>query len=230
MKDQELQAGGNDPKPKPQPAGNPVEDANNWNNNLGDTIGSFCQAIVQADGQSKDAYTARILNLLKVPNAQFVADCSLVGQKDPLQVRIDTPVISITKVDPILISEAEIEMEMNVSSSVSDESTQDVNAAGSGSASVGWGPFKASIQVSASMASSSKHQRQSDFRSRTQCKVKMIQGDTPEGLSLIMESIHGFVATATQMNKQIVEASLATLIKDAEANSGKPVPAPNAGS
>lgn len=205
---------------------NPVDDANNWNNNLGSTIGSFVTAIVQADGDAKDAYTARVLNLLKVPNAEFVADVSLVGQKDPLQVRIDTPVISITRVDPILIDTAEIEMEMNVASSVSDESTQDVKASGSGSASVGWGPFKASISVSASMASSASHQRKSDFRSRTQCKVLMSQGETPEGLALIMESIHNFVSTATQMNKQIVEASLPDVIKDAQANS-KPVPEPN---
>ena len=204
----------------------PVDDANNWNNNLGSTIGSFVTAIVQADGDAKDAYTARVLNLLKVPNAEFVADVSLVGQKDPLQVRIDTPVISITRVDPILIDTATIEMEMNVASSVSDESQNDVKAEGSGSASVGWGPFKASISVSASMASSSSHQRKSDFRSRTQCKVEMSQGETPEGLALIMESVHSFVNTATQINKQIVEASLPAAIKDAQENS-KPVPPPS---
>ncbi|MYA99316.1 MAG: DUF2589 domain-containing protein [Acidimicrobiaceae bacterium] len=210
----------------PPPTDNPVDDANNWNNNLGSTIGGFCQAIVQADGQAKDAAMARILNLLKVPNAQFIADASMVGQKDPLQIRIDTPVISLTRTDAVIIEEATIEMEMNVSSSVADASTQDVKGEGSGSASVGWGPFKASIQVSASMASHSEHQRKSDFRSRTHCAVKMVQGEPAEGLSLIMESVNKFVNTATEINKQIVEAQLSAVLKDAQDNS-KTVPPPN---
>lgn len=201
----------------------PVDDSVNWNNNLGSTIGAFCQAVVQADGQSKDAYVARLLNLLKVPNADFVADASLIGQKNPLQLRIDTPIISISKTDPILIDTATISLDMAVSSSTQDLTQSSAKAEGSGSASVGWGPFKAQISVSAAMSTSAEHKRQSDYRSRTQCEVKMSQGQPAEGLSLIMESVYKFISTACRINEQIVEAQVGQIVQDAQANS-KPVP------
>ena len=221
MKD--LRAGGNPPT---NPPTDPVDDANNWNNNLGSTIGGFCTAIVQADGQAKDAAMARILRLLEVENAKFIADASLVGESTPLQVRIDAPVIALTRTDAVIIEEANIEMEMNVASSVTDESNSSVQGKGEGSASVGWGPFKAQISVSASMASQSSHQRKSDFRSRTKCSVKMVQGEPAEGLSLIMESVNKFVETATELNKQVVLAQLPSVIKDAQGTKTVPVPTP----
>lgn len=217
MSNEELKAGGSSTTPT-----NPVDDANNWNNNLGSTIGGFCTAIVQADAQAKDAAMARILKLLELPNAKFVADASLVGESDPLQVRIDAPVVALTRTDAVIIEEATIEMEMNVSSSVVDESTNETKGSGSGSASVGWGPFKAQIQVSASMASQSSHQRKSDFRSRTKCAVKMVQGEPSEGLSLIMETVNKFVDTASELNKQVVLAQLPALIKEAEGTKNVP--------
>jgi len=169
-KSPKVEAGGAAP-----PATDPVQDAANWNNNLGSTVGAFVTALVQADGEAKDAHTARVLNLLRVPNAKFVADASLVGSSEPMQVSIDAPVIALTNIQPILIQGATIEMDMNVSSSVTDAQEQAVEASGSGSASVGWGPFKAQIQVSASMASKSSHTRASDFRSKTHASVTMVQ-------------------------------------------------------
>ena len=207
----------------PPPTDNPVNDAQNWNNNLGSTIGGFVTALVQADGEAKDAYTARVLNLLKVPNAEFVADCSVIGQKAPLQVRIDAPVIAITRTEPILIDAASIEMEMNVASSVNDSSQTDTEAKGSGSASVGWGPFKAQISVSASMACKSEHTRSSDFRSRTTCKVSMVQGEAPEGLSLIMKSVHKFIDTTVKINEAIIDAQIASTVKEATTDASKNV-------
>ena len=217
-----LKAGGDTPNTP-----DPIAAAQNWNNNLGATIGGFVGALVQADGQSKDAYTARVLNLLKLENADFVANVSLVGQKEPLQVRMNVPVISITNVEPILVDDASIEMDMNVDTSINDSKATDTSLAGQGSATVGWGPIKATISVTASMASKSSHKRSSDFRSSTTCKVTVKQGDAPEGLNLVMESINKFVDTATKINEQIVDASLPKVLEDAQANAASIVPAPN---
>lgn len=207
----------------------PVAQAQNWNDNLGSVIGGFCAAVVKADGDAKDAHTARMLQLLDVPNPNFHADASVIGQKDPLQLNINAPAISLTKIEPILIDTASLYMDMNVSSTIKSQDESKAELSGKGGAKVGWGPFSANIAVSGSMTSSSKNTRESDFRSKTRVEVAFKQGDVPEGLALIMESVNKFVGTAIDINQQIVAASLgnvAAQVQDAPEPEPKPEPAP----
>lgn len=201
----------NPPKPPVQAGGDPPapeQSAADFNNNLGDTIGGFCTAVVEADSLAKDAQTARILSLLKRPNAQFVADVSVIGSEEPLQVRIDTPVIAITNIQPIEITTAELELDMTVETAINDASETKGNVEGKGEASIGIGPFSAKVSVSASASYSSAKSRKSDYRARTNVKVQFAQGTPAEGLSLIMQSVNRFVDVGTAINKQIVEAQL----------------------
>ena len=213
-----------------------------YNDNIGQVVGRFCTAIVEADSASKDAHVARVLNLLKQPNAEFIAQTSIIGVKDPLQTRIEVPVLSIVAANPIVIEEANLTLDMSVSASTSDTTNVASKTSVKASGKVGWGPFSLGVSIQADVSVAKESKRESDYRSTTHADVKMVQGDTPEGLSLILDSINKSVTSGLKINEAIIQAKVGS-ISDAAAgtddvpaidgtdDSGgdKPAPAPAGG-
>lgn len=196
-----------------------------YNDNLGQTVGRFCTAIVEADSAAKDAYVLRMLELLKQPNADFEASTTIIGQKQPLTTDISVPVIAIAQANPIAINHVQLDMDMTVSASQTDTTNEALKAEGSGSAKVGVGPFSVGIQVSASMSVSKESKRQSDYRSHTHATVQMEQAAPPEGLSLIVDALNKNVAYGLEINEAIVKAALPGIAATA-ATKEIPPPAP----
>ena len=79
------------------------------------------------------------------------------------------------------IGESTFRLHMSVSAHQSSEFSLDADAGGKGSASVGFGPFKASVEVSAHMSTHKENKRSSDYSSTMDLEIKMVQLDPPEG-------------------------------------------------
>ena len=201
-----------------------------YNDNLGQVIGRFCTAIVEADAEAKDAHVKRVLALLKLPNAHFIADTSVIGVKQPLQTRVSVPVLSIVKANPIEIDQANLSLDMNVSASTSD--TLDVASKTSveGSGRVGWGPFSIGIKIRADVSVAKESKRQSDYRSTTHADVTMKQGAPPEGLSLIIDSLNKTTTKALEINQTIIQAKFGDTASAAAATDDVPAIASGGGS
>ena len=86
-----------------------------YNDNIGQVVGRFCTAIVEADALSKDAYARRMLELVKAPSAEFQAESSsIIGMEQSLVTTIKTPMMTIMDNRPIVIDEAKLELDMTV--------------------------------------------------------------------------------------------------------------------
>ena len=185
-----------------------------YNDNLGQVIGRFCTAIVEADSAAKDAHTRRVLGLVKAGNVEFVAQTSLIGSDTPMQTRVSVPVMSVTDMKPAEIKEATLDLDMTVSMSDVDTYHDSFKAGGKGTGKVGWGPFSVSIQVSAQMSSGKEQKRSSDYRSHTHAHVEMGQGDTPEGLSLIIDALNQNTSKTLELNQAIVQARMSQIAQE----------------
>ena len=200
---------------------------NQYNDNIGLIVGRFATAIVEADSAAKDAYTKRVLSLVKEPNAEFVAETTLIGSKQPLQTQVSVPVLAITDSKPIQVDQAVLDLDMNVSAHQEDTFNIAGSASVEGSGRVGWGPFSVGVKITGSMSTSKEQKRSSDYRSTTHAHVEMGQGATPEGLSLIIDSLNKTTARALELNQAIIEAKLPAAA-EAAAKAGD-APSPSGG-
>lgn len=195
-----------------------------YNDNLGLVIGRFCTAIVEADSEAKDAYTKRVLALVKAGNVDFVADTTIIGSKSPLQTRVSVPTLSVTDAKPIEISTATLDLDMTVDAHRSDVTSEQAKAGGSGEAKIGYGPFSVGIKVTASMSVSNEHKRTSDYRSHTHAHVEMGQAETPEGISLILDSLNKSTSKALEINQAIIQAKIDAVAGEAVKSGDAPKP------
>lgn len=195
-----------------------------YNDNLGQVVGRFCTAIVEADSEAKDAHTKRVLSLLKLPNAEFVADTSVIGSKKPLQTRVSVPVMSVTDVKPIEISNATLTLDMSVSATTSDTTNIASKSSMEASGKVGYGPFSLGVKISADVSVAKESKRESDYRSTTHAEVTMNQGKTPEGLMLILDSLNKTTSKALEINQAIIQAKYGDAASDAAATDDAPSP------
>ena len=189
----------------------------NYNDNLGQVVGRYATAIVEADSEAKDAHARRVLALAKAPNAEFSAKTSLIGFEEALETKISVPAMAVTDVRPIVVEEATLELDMTVSASQESESRLDSKTSASGSAKVGWGPFSVSMKMSADVSVGKTNKRKSDYRSHTNAKLTMRQGEVPEGLSLIMDSLNQTTAKGLQINQELIGRKAQALGAAAEA-------------
>ena len=187
-----------------------------YNNGLGQVIAGFCTAIVDADSAAKDAHTNRVVALLDRPNAEFLAQTSLIGVDQPLQTRVSVPALAITQANPIQIEEANLSLDMTVNASQEDTTKINSKVGSEASVRAGWGPVSAGVKITAEVSVGKETKRASDYRSTTHADVKMTQAPTPEGLMLILDSMNKTTAKGLEINQQIIEAKLASLLEQAK--------------
>ena len=178
----------------------------NYNDNLGQVVGRFCTAIVEADAEAKDAHTKRVLQLVDKPNAQFLAESNLIGISEKLQTKVSVPVISIVQSNPIEIESAKLTLDMNVSASTTDTLNVGSESKVEGSGKIGWGPFSIGVKITADVSVAKETKRQSDYRSTTHAEVTMVQGKIPEGLSLIIDSLNKTTTKALEINQALIQS------------------------
>ena len=177
----------------------------NFNDSLGPTMGKFAVAMVQADSLSKDAGLHRAMQLAGMDNVEFNTKTSLIGLDQPLETRMSVPPIAIVKSNPLEIQEANMSMDMTVSASQESSSSlkSDTEVKGSGSANFGF--FKVGVSMKAAVSVAKESKRKSDYRATTHADLKMVQGDTPEGLARIIDAITETVSEGLAMNKVLIE-------------------------
>ena len=184
-----------------------------FNSGLGETMGSFAIAAVEADSAAKDATIERYINLLERGNVDFKTDTTLVGMDEKLEVGLSVPVISVAPIEPIVVDEAEIKMSMTVSAhqEQSDsrrkqkDTDQDIEVALRAKI----GPFSASVKsrtrIKASLATSSDKKRSSDYSATTDARMLLKQGPPPEGLMKVMDAITSVTAKSVEINERLIE-------------------------
>ena len=176
-----------------------------FNKSLGGVVAGFAAAIVDADSRAKDAHVDRIAKVLDAENVQFKASVSLIGREEKLETTIDVPRIAVTKVNPIEIDNAELKMSMSVSASQESESNIASKTSVGGSGKVGWGPVSFGVKFNAEVSVSKTEKRKSDYRSTTDASMTMRQGEAPEGLSVIIDTISETVRAGLEINKGLMQ-------------------------
>ncbi|MDP2713862.1 DUF2589 domain-containing protein [Rheinheimera sp.] len=138
----------------------------------------------------------------KTRNADFSFTRHVVTGKDALgndimdeqRVALEVPVLAIVNVPALMVDQVDITFDMEVRSSEASTETEDRAFASKGSASVGWGVFKASVEMSGSVASHKENTRKSDNSAKYHVSVHASQAGTPEGLSRVLDIIAGNVS------------------------------------
>lgn len=138
----------------------------------------------------------------KTRNADFSFTRHVVTGKDALgndimdeqRVALEVPVLAIVNVPALMVDQVDITFDMEVRSSEASTETEDRSFASKGSASVGWGVFKASVEMSGSVASHKENTRKSDNSAKYHVSVHASQAGTPEGLSRVLDIIAGNVS------------------------------------
>ena len=182
-----------------------------YNDNLGQIIGRFAMAIVEADSLAKNAHSERILAIIGQPNVDFRAKTSLIGMEQGLETCMNVPPIALTDSRPISIQDAELELDMTVSAHQEEESKLDSKMSGTGSAKVGYGPFSIGLKIQADVSVGKSSKRSSDYRSHTHAKLVMGQGDIPEGLALLLEGVNKTIDDGLKLNRMIMASKLGQL-------------------
>ena len=177
----------------------------NFNKSLGGVVAGFAAAIVDADSRAKDAHVDRIAKVLDADNVQFSASVSLIGREEKLETTIDVPRIAVTVVNPVEIDSATLTMSMSVSAS--QESASDIASKTSvgGSGKIGWGPVSFGVKFNAEVSVAKTEKRKSDYRSTTEAYLSMKQGEAPEGLSVIIDTISETVRAGLEINKGLMQ-------------------------
>ena len=195
-----------------------------FNDNLGQVVGRFATAIVEADAEAKDAHVRRVLALLEAPNAEFIADTSIIGSDAPLQTRVSVPVLSVVQANPVQIEEANLSLDMTVSASASDTLSVASKTSVAGHGKAGFGPFSVGIKLSADVSVAKDHKRTSDYRATTHADLKMSQGETPEGLSLILDMFNKTTVKALEINQAIIQSKISGAATSSAATDDAPSP------
>tara|TARA_R110000868_G_C10810569_1_gene757801 strand:+ start:475 stop:1074 length:600 start_codon:yes stop_codon:yes gene_type:complete len=119
-------------------------------------------------------------------NQDGTATTETVDLKVPLLAILNTPSLSV--------KEATVNFTMSVSSSTTEEDSSDSAGSYSGSASVGFGPFKAKVTVSGSVASHSSNTRKSDNSAKYDVSVIARDDGPPEGLMKVLDMLNSAIA------------------------------------
>ena len=173
---------------------------------LGALIGTFTTNIVQADSAAKQACLERDLAAFDAGNFDWHSEMSLIGMEDnPLKLQMSVPKAICLPLQPVEISRAYLEIFMYVSSHTEEKTTTDIKTEVQGKASIGLGLWKASMSVKASMGQHHENQRSSDNRSSCKAIVEMGQGETPEGISRLLDAQYTLVDKGMDINMAVME-------------------------
>lgn len=195
-----------------------------FNKSIGGTMANFAMAAVIADSAAKDANIARILELLKRPNLDMAATTSLVGMNSNLETRINVPVVAISPINPLVVDSANIVMDMTVSAHESDSLSVKSDTTVSATASFGVGLFKISGTLTANVSVAKDQKRSSDYSATTHAEMTLKQGDVPEGLAKIIDSLNSTVQRGLQINEQLISRQADKLAGEIDGDNLQPLP------
>ena len=217
------------------------------------TVGAFLSgatlAVVEADSMAKDAAVNRIRSLLtpdkngNLPSVQYGYDFNIPGSllddkgggKDvDFQTRIQVPAVIFEPDRAVGVQSAEIDWNMTIHSTAVDESDIQAQESGSGEGSVGWGPFKATVKISASASESETKKRTTDDTATMSAKVVMAQMPVSEGCAMVNSTTRRWMRLEEGIVDQLVDAKVAVLRQQAgiplPSNGGsQPSPQPSGG-
>ena len=176
-----------------------------FNKSLGGVVAGFAAAIVDADSRAKDAHVDRIAKVLDAENVKFSASVSLIGRDEKLETTIEVPRIAVTVVNPVEIDSATLSMSMSVSASQESSSDLASKTSVGGSGKIGWGPVSFGVKFNAEVSVAKTEKRKSDYRSTTEAALSMKQGEAPEGLSVIIDTISETVRAGLEINKGLMQ-------------------------
>lgn len=199
-----------------------------FNEGVGDVLGDFAVAAIEADSASKDANIARYIDLLERPNVDFKAETSIIGLDQKLETGISVPVIAVAPIEPLVVAEAEMKMSMTVSAHQDQTDKSDKSVASDteveGSGGGGIGPFRVKVRVKqgikASMSTSSEKKRSSDYSATTDARILLKQGSPPEGLMKVIDALVSNTQKGLEINERLIEKqaqAMATTVDSMEA-------------
>ena len=187
----------------------------NYNNGLAKIMAQFAMGMVEADNMAKDAYVERQIELMgqEEPNVEFRARTTLIGLEQALETKVSVPKIVLAPSRPIQIEEANMSMDMTVSAHSEEATAVDFGLEAEGEAGVGVGPFQAKLRVKASLAVHHEKKRSSDYTSTTHADLRMTQGEAPEGLMKIIDSLNATTVRALDLNADLIDRQYAELVR-----------------
>ena len=188
-------------------------------------LNGYVTALCEADAAQKDAQTQRILQLVKSGNVDFRAASTLIGEKEKLETELAVPLLSVTNNQALEVDNSTFKLNMTVSAHQESASSFHADAGGEGKASIGFGPFKASVSVSAHMSTDRSNKRSSDYSSTMDCEITMKQSPPPEGLQIILDALAQNTRAAIAVNQSIMQAKAQVLLENAAAKHAEPKPA-----
>lgn len=182
--------------------------ANSFDQSVGGFVGSAVVDLVKADVMGRQANVGLIESLLVGPDGKprpniEVTDTLVFdsGKDQSVEFDISEPLFVATELSSFLPTAATIDMSMNIDAQASDQSSYKAQESGSGTGSVGWGPFKASVHISATAAESGSSTRKSDYRSKAAVHVEMGRVAAPEGVSRLNDLLTDLGDIAKQFAK-----------------------------
>ncbi len=189
---------------------------------IGTPLKAACDAQVQLARSTYEFIRDVGFDGEKTRNADFSFVRHVVTGKDALgndvmdqqKVSLEVPVLAIVNVPSLMVDQVDISFDMEVRSSESSSETEDKSFASKGSASIGWGFFKASVEMSGSVASHKENTRGSDNSAKYHVSVHASQAGTPEGLSRVLDIIANSVSPKQVESAQRTKLAAKTDVVD----------------
>ena len=112
------------------------------------------------------------------------------------EMQIQAPLLAIINVPALSVKHVTVDFEMEVKSSFQAKSSTDAKASVEASASGGWGPVRASVKFTGSVASHKENTRSSDNRAKYTIHVEARDDGMPEGLGRLLDIMNDAVAAS----------------------------------
>ena len=186
----------------------------NYNNGIAKILYGVAMGAVLSDNASKDAYVERQIRLMnqEEPNAEFKARTTLIGLDQALETKVSVPKIVLAPSRPFIIERVNLSLDMSVSASSEDALAIKSDTEMEGEGKVGFGVFSASMRVKAALSVAKDQKRSSDYSSSTHVDLTMCQGEAPEGLMKIIDSLNATTVKALQLNADLIEMQYRELV------------------
>ena len=109
-------------------------------------------------------------------------------------VDMQVPLLSIVKIPALAVESVDVTFDMEVKSSESSKEVDDKSGSLDGRAKLGIGPFSINVSIKGSIASHKENARSSDNSAKYHVQVHAAQGQTPEGLSRVLDILNTAIA------------------------------------
>ena len=109
-------------------------------------------------------------------------------------VDMQVPLLSIVKIPALAVDTVDVTFDMEVKSSESSKDADDKSGAFDAKANVGIGPFSLNVNIKGAISSHKENTRSSDNSAKYHVQVHAAQGETPEGLSRVLDILNTAIA------------------------------------